>query len=52
MTIFVEENSDVMLNEVKGVIKLHLIPCNRPVRNLVVSQLGKMWLVFYRTQGS
>jgi hypothetical protein len=52
MTIFVEENSDVMLNEVKGVIKLHVIPCSRPVRNLVVAQLDKKWFVFYKTKGS
>jgi len=52
MTIFVEENSHFMLIEVKGVIKLHLIPFSRPVRNSVVAQLDKKWLVFCRTQGS
>jgi len=41
MTIFVKENSDVMLNEVKGVIKLPLIPCSRPLMNFVVAQLDK-----------
>jgi hypothetical protein len=39
-----------MLNELKDLIKLHMISCSRALRKAVGAQLDKKWIAFYGTQ--